>query len=530
MMPQAKSKPVLLKGTSMLRAGMPALAIALALAVSACTTVGPNFTSPAAPTVTRYTSPAEGPLSNPDAGPMEPRQTLSVGDKVAVDWWTLYRSPDLERLVKEAIAGSPTLDSAKARLAAARAEVAAARGALYPQVGFSASVAEQKQSAGAFGLTAGQFSLPPSFNYFQIGPTASWTPDLFGGTHRRIEQQAALADFQRDQLGAAYLTLTGATVTEAIQLAAVRAQLKTVDDILEIDRQNLELVRKERQAGSVPDSDVVVAESQLAADETLKPGLDQQLSAARHAIAILLGRAPGEWSPPDLDLATLTLPSRLPVSLPSELVHQRPDIQAAEAQLHAASARIGIATAQLYPSITLSAGISGSSLNGGNLFNPAGLIWSIAAGITQPIFDGGTRRAERRAALADFKAYAADYKLTVLQSFGQVADVLEALEHDAAFLAAQQRALDTASHSVRLQRINYSDGGVGLLNLLDAERQYQQASLSYARGVAQRYQDTTQLLLAMGGGWWGANFTLADNAQATGAQAAGAPAPQEDGK
>jgi NodT family efflux transporter outer membrane factor (OMF) lipoprotein len=512
MIPKAKSKPTLAKGASILGAGKPPAAVALALAVSACTTVGPNFTPPAAPTVTRYTPPVEGSLSNLDAGPAAPGQTLSVGDKVAVDWWTLYQSADLERLVKEAIAGSPTLDGAKARLAAARAEVAAASGALYPQVGIGASATEEKQSASVFGLKPGQFSLPPSFNYFQIGPTFSWTPDLFGGAHRRIEQQAALADFQRDQLGAAYLTLTGATVTEAIQLAAVRAQLQALDHILDIDRQNLDLVGKERQAGEVPDSDVVAAESQLATDETLKPALDQQLSAARHAMAILVGRAPGEWSPPDFDLAGLTLPSQLPVSLPSELVHQRPDIQAAEAQLHAASARIGIATAQLYPSITLSAGVSGSSLNGANLFNPAGLIWSVAAGITQPIFDGGTRRAERKAALADFKAYAADYKLTVLQSFGQVADVLEALRHDAAALAAQQRALDTASQSVGLQRINYAEGGAGLLNLLDAERQYQQASLGYARATAQRYQDTTQLLLALGGGWWGANLSLADNA------------------
>ncbi|HEX4183728.1 MAG TPA: efflux transporter outer membrane subunit [Caulobacteraceae bacterium] len=486
----------------------------LALTVSACAAVGPNFKSPPAPAVTRYTSPDEAALSNADAGPTAPGQTVSLGDKVAVDWWTLFRSEDLDRLVKDAIAGSPTLDSAKARLAAARAEITAASGALYPQIGFSATAERAKESANAFGLSAAQAPLPPNFNFFQLGPTASFTPDLFGGTRRRIEQQAALAEFQRDQLGAAYLTLTGDTVTEAIQLAAVRAQLKVVGDILDIDRQNLDLVRKERQAGSVPDSDVVAAESQLASDETLKPGLDQQLSAAKHAIAILTGRAPGEWSPPDFDLATLTLPGQLPVSLPSDLVRQRPDIQAAEAQLHAASARIGIATAQLYPSITLSAGISASALNEGNLFNPSGLVWSIAAGLTQPIFDGGTRRAERKAALADFKAYAADYKQTVLQSFGQVADILEALKHDAALLAAQQRALDTASESVRLQRINYTEGGAGLINLLDAQRQYQQASLGYARATAQRYQDTIQLSVAMGGGWWGANLTVADNTPA----------------
>src|SRR6202041_1586670 len=168
--------------------------------------------------------------------------------------------------------------------------------------------------------------------------------------------------------------------------------------------------RKEREAGTVPDSDVVTAESQLAADETLQPGLEQQLSVAKHALAVLLGRAPGDWSPPDFNLAALTLPSQLPVSVPSELVHQRPDIQAAEAQLHAASAQIGIATAQLYPSITLSAGGSASSLNGGELFSPGGLVWSVAAGLAQPIFDGGMREAERRAALAAYKASAADYQ------------------------------------------------------------------------------------------------------------------------
>ena len=201
----------------------------------------------------------------------------------------------------------------------------------------------------------------------------------------------------------------------------------------------------------VPDSDVIVAESQLAADETLKPGLEQQLSVAKHALAVLIGRAPGNWSPPDFDLAAFALPHRLPVSLPSQLVHQRPDIQAAEAQLHAASAQIGIATAQLYPSITLSAGISASSLNGGRLFNPAGLVWSVASGLTQPIFDGGMREAERRAALAAFKASAADYQQTVLQAFGQVADILQALTHDTDLLVAQQRALDMASEAVRLQ-------------------------------------------------------------------------------
>jgi NodT family efflux transporter outer membrane factor (OMF) lipoprotein len=485
------------------------VAAVLGMAVAGCT-LGPDFEAPRPPSVTRYTSPGETTAPGPDTTKEVPKQAIAIGERVAANWWTLFRSSKLDLLVKQAIAGNLTLESAKARLAQAREAVTVAASALYPQIGLSAGESEQKQSAATFGLSPDTVPLPPSYNLFQVGPTASYTPDLFGQTHRRIEQQVALAEYQSDQLDAAYLSLTGNTVSRALQVAAVHSQLKAVDDILAIDRQNVELVRKQRQTGTVPDSDVIVAESQLAADETLKPGLEQQLSVAKHALAVLIGRAPGNWSPPDFDLAAFTLPHRLPVSIPSQLVHQRPDIQAAEAQLHAASAQIGIATAQLYPSITLSAGISASSLNGGELFSPGGLVWSIAAGLTQPIFDGGMREAERRAALAAFKESAADYQQTVLQAFGQVADILQALKHDTDLLAAQRHALSMASEAVRLQRINYGSGGSGIIGLLDAQRQYQQAQLGYVRAEAQRYQDTVQLLVAMGGGWWDQKLASAE--------------------
>ncbi len=481
----------------------------LGMAVAGCT-LGPDFEAPKPPSVTRYTSPGETTVPGPDATKELPRQAIVLGERVAANWWALFRSPQLDVLVKQAIAGNYTLESVRAKLEQAREAVAVAASALYPQIGLSASATEEKQSAATFGLSPNAFPLPPSFNLFQVGPTASYTPDLFGQTHRRIEQQVALAEYQADQLDAAYLTLTGNTVSQALQVAAVHSQLKAVDDILAIDRQNVELVRKQRQTGTVPDSDVIIAESQFASDETLKPGLEQQLSVAKHALAVLIGRAPGNWSPPDFDLAAFTLPHRLPVSIPSQLIHQRPDIHAAEAQLHAASAQIGIATAQLYPSITLSAGINASSLNGGALFSPAGLVWSIAAGLTQPIFDGGMREAERRAALAAFKEAAADYQQTVLQAFGQVADILQALKHDTDLLVAQRRALSMASEAVRLQRINYGSGGSGIIGLLDAQRQYQQAQLGYVRAEAQRYQDTVQLLVAMGGGWWDQKLASAD--------------------
>jgi NodT family efflux transporter outer membrane factor (OMF) lipoprotein len=501
-------RQVLLPNVS--RSGARTVAAVLSMAVAGCT-VGPDFEVPKLPSVTRYTSPSEATVPGPDATKSVPAQAIAIGERVAANWWTLFRSSKLDLLVKQAIAGNLTLESAKARLAEAREAIAVATSALYPQIGLNAGVSEQKQSAETFGLTPNVAPLPSSFNLFQVGPTASYTPDLFGQTHRRIEQQVALAEYQSDQLDAAYLTLTGNTVSLALQAAAVRSQLKALNDILAIDRQNVELVRKQRQTGTVPDSDVIVAESQLASDETIQPGLEQQLSVAKHALAVLIGRAPGSWSPPDFDLAAFALPRRLPVSIPSELVHQRPDIQAAEAQLHAASAQIGIATAQLYPSITLSAGITASSLNGGELFSPGGLVWSIAAGLTQPIFDGGMREAERRAALAAFKESAADYQQTVLRAFGQVADILQALTHDTNLLAAQRHALSMASEAVRLQRINYGSGGSGIIGLLDAQRQYQQAQLGYVRAEAQRYQDTVQLLVAMGGGWWDQKLASRDN-------------------
>ena len=486
------------------------LAALLAATSSACT-VGPDFTPPAAPVAARYTAPGETASGKDAVGTPVPWQTMALGERVTATWWTLFRSPEIDAVVKEAIGGSPTLESASARLAEARDTFAAASGELYPQVDLSASATRGKINAANFGLNPDRTPLPPNYNAYQLGPTVSFALDIFGGTRRQIEAKAALVDVQRYQLDAAYQTLTGNAVTQAIQLAAARAQVQAIHDILDLDRKNLELVRTERQAGSVPDTDVVSAQSQLATDETLLPGPEQQFDAAGHALAVLLGRAPGEWSPPDLDLAAMKLPGTLPVSLPSELVHQRPDILAAEAKLHVACAQIGVATAKLYPSITLSGSVGTAALDPGHLFSPAGLLWSVAAGLTEPVFDGGTREAERRAALAEFKASAADYRRTVLQAFDQVADTMQALAHDAELLADQRQALDVASESVRLQRISYSGGGSGILPLLDAQRQYQQARLGYVRADAQRYQDTIQLLVAMGGGWWDANVAAAQD-------------------
>ncbi len=478
-------------------------------ALGGCAAVGPDFKAPPPPATTRYVAPSETAQAAVDAarvGAPAQSQTIVLGDTVAAQWWTLFRSPQLDGLVRDAIAGNRSLESARQRLSQARQVLAQSRGALLPQLTLGAADTEEKVSAATFGLSPQVFPLPPNFNLFQVGPTASYTLDIFGGVRRQVERGAALADYQADELDAAYMSLTGNAVTQALQIAALRAELDAVDDILAIDRQNAELVATEGRVGEAPESDLVIARSEIASDETLKPSLEQQLSVARHALAVLTGHAPGDFSPPDFDISSLTLPGGIPVSLPSELVHRRPDIIAAEAQLHAASAAVGVATAQLYPAITLSASADASSLNGGTLFSNNGLVWSVAAGVTQPIFDGGMRRAQRRAALAAFKASAADYQQTVLEAFGQVADLLQALNHDADLVAGEQRALDLASESVRLQRIDYTGGGAGILPLLDAERQYQRARLGLVQAQARRYLDTAQLLVAMGGGWWGGDL------------------------
>jgi NodT family efflux transporter outer membrane factor (OMF) lipoprotein len=282
-------------------------------------------------------------------------------------------------------------------------------------------------------------------------------------------------------------------------IASVRAQIATVETILAQDRDNLRLVQSAFDNGSVAREDVVTAQSQIANDMTLLPPLRQELAMGRHALSVVLGRAPASELPDDVDLTQITLPLQVPVSLPSELAHRRPDILAAEARLHAATSAVGVAQSNLYPKIQLTATVGQESLKADQIFNSASNAWSIIGGLTAPIFDGGTLRAEKRAAVDAMRASAATYEQTVLVAFAQVADLLEGLDHDAEQLDAQDHAQQAAQSSLDLARISYKEGNAGVLLVLDAERSYQQARLGYVRAVAQRYLDTVQLFLALGG-------------------------------
>lgn len=463
--------------------------LVLALALSACV-VGPNFTRPAPPEVTSYAMTEMTEVRA--AGSDETAQNLKLGQAVAGEWWTLFHSTRLNDVVTQSLANNQTLAAAQATLAAAQEAVRQAEAELYPQIDANARFLHGKMAA------AGSTS-----NLYAVGTTASYAPDVFGGTRRTIEQQESLAERQLYQLGAAYLALTGNVVTQSITVASLRAQLATSEDLVADDEKNLTLVEDKFSAGKAARSDVLTAASQLANDRAQLVPLRQQISITQHALTVLAGKFSGAWAPPEFDLKEFTLIADLPVSLPSELVHQRPDILAAEAQLHADSAAIGIAAAQMYPSITLSGSVMFQSLAADALFSGSNLLWSVASGLTAPIFHGGALQAREAQAVDVFKASAATYQQTVLQAFGQVADTLQALKYDAELLDAQKQALDVADTALALQRISYTAGKSDVLQLLNAERSYQQARLGYVRAQGQRYQDTAQLFLVMGGGWWG---------------------------
>ncbi len=479
----------------------------LALALSGCA-VGPDFVRPAAPAVSGYTAqpvPAEI-ASATGAG----SQRLALGQSIPAQWWDLFRSPPLNELLRAALDGNRTIAAARATLAAARENVLAARGGYWPQLDVSGSVTRRRSSALQTSAAAAQNFGPAEATIYSVGPTASYAPDVFGATARSVEEQQALADLQGYELAAAYLALTGDAVTQAITIASLRAQLQATEEVVADDERNLELVRLKYDSGKSPRTDVLTAETQIASDRAALPGLRQQLAAARDALVILTGRAPAAWSPPEFALEDFALPRELPLSLPSALARQRPDILAAEARLHADSAAIGVATANLYPSLTLSASLGQQALDSGSLFQSANAFWSLAGGVTAPLFHGGTLRAQRRAAIDTYRASLATYEQTVLQGLQQVSDTLQALAHDAELVDAQRQLLDSASTTLALQRESYEAGKADLLQLLDAQRTYQQARLGDVRAQAQRLQDTAQLFVALGGGWWDAKLDPAE--------------------
>jgi NodT family efflux transporter outer membrane factor (OMF) lipoprotein len=468
----------------------------LALLLSACQ--GEPSSTPPAPAADASYTPGGAPTI-PSVGGAGTDQHFALGKEVSGEWWGLFQSPALDDVISQAIAGNRNLAAAHASLAAAHEAVLVAAGGLYPQVDFAASVERQRNNFQAFGLTG----FPPKeFNTYTFGPTVSYSFNPMGLTTHQVERQKALEDAQGFELKGAYLTLTGSAVTEAITIASMDAQIKAVNELLADDQQNLKLVHDEVTAGAGTELDIETANSQFASDRTLLPPLHQQMNVAQHALSVLVGKAPGNWQAPNFALEQLALPPELPVSLPSALPHQRPDILDAEAQFHASAASVGIANAQLYPQFTISGALEQVFTHPDIAFEPIANMWNIGMSMAAPIFHGGSLRAQKREAEDTYQATLASYQQTVLSAFGQVADLLDALTHDAEQLSAEQTAYQSADAALRLTRTSYSLGNATLLQVLDVQRQLQQAQLGLVRAQAQRYLDSAQLFVALGGGWW----------------------------
>ena len=468
------------------------LSAAGAAALAACATVGPEFKAPASP------SQASGYAMAGETNP----SVAAVGAQAQGEWWKLFGSPELDATMGQALAGNRTLEAARATLAQARENVRGQDGRLTGDA--TASFNYEHINFAAFGFSGfpGVDLKNPTVTLYSFGANGVYDFDLFGGLKREHETREAQAEAQAFQTDAAYLTLTANVASQAFAVASLRAQIAALEDIVASDRANLEVVTKAFRLGGGTRLDVSTVETELAGDESQIAPLRQQLAQARHQLALLVGQAPADWSPPDFDLDRFTQPDRVPVALPSDLVRSRPDIRQAESRLHAATAEIGVAQADLYPKITLTANLAQTALHPGDLFSyDTASGWSILPGVSLPIFNRGALKARQRMAEDAARAELANYQQTVLQAFVQVADALQAIKNDDASIANETRAVAASGTSLRLQRLRYQDGKSGLLPVLDNQRSYARARVSLAQARARRLNDVAQLLYATGKSW-----------------------------
>jgi NodT family efflux transporter outer membrane factor (OMF) lipoprotein len=489
------------------RSGILITASLIAVAVAGCA-AGPDFSEPEAPKTDSYTSTAMPVETASTPGRAGAAQRFMTGEEIPAQWWTLFHSEPLDRLIRQALTDSPTLAAAQAKLRQAEENLRAEVGAVSPSVDAKLSAERQRFSFAAIG----QPQVPSTtFNLYNASVGVSYTFDAGGGWRRELEAMRAQVDYQSFQLEGAHLALTANIVTAAIREASLRAQMQALQEIEALQQKELGITETQFELGGAKRTDVLAQRAQLMQVRVTLLPLEKELAQTRHLLAVLAGKLPSEASLPEFTLETLELPQQLPVSLPSALVRQRPDIRAAEALLHQASAQVGVATANLYPRITLSGSYGSLANNTGDMFGPTSSIWNVGASLLQPLFHGGELTARRRAAIAAYDQTAAQYRDTVLHAFQNVADTLRALDVDARTLKAQSEADAVARDTLDLTHKEFSLGAANYLSLLNAQRQYQQARISLVQSQALRCADTAALFQALGGGWW--NRPAPDDAQ-----------------
>jgi NodT family efflux transporter outer membrane factor (OMF) lipoprotein len=482
-------------------------ACSLAAATLAGCAVGPDFKRPAAPAVTGYS--AEAPAATLPGSDTNDTQRVVQGLDIPGQWWMLFHSPELNSLLEQALKANPDLQAAQAALRVANENLAAQRGVYFPTVGASFAPSRNRDPVNTLSpaLTSGS----PVYSLYTAQVSVSYTLDVFGGNRRLVESSAAQAESQRFQLEATYLTLTSNVVLAAVQEASIRAQIEATEKIIGVVNESLGILRKQLELGAIAESDVVAEETLLAQATATLPVLRKQFAQQRDLIAALAGRFPSDAPAEQFSFDKLQLPQELPLTLPSKLVEQRPDIRAAEANLHAASAQVGVALSNMLPQIAITGSRGGTSTQFDQMFRVGNIFWSVAASLTQTLFDGGMLLHKKRAAEAALDQAGAQYRSTVISAFQNVADTLGALQYDAEALQAQIKAEQTAASGLNIARRSLELGAANYLSLLNAQQAYQQVVIGLAQAKANRYADTAALFQALGGGWW--NRTDAGQAQ-----------------
>ena len=477
-----------------------AFALFAPLMTSACV-VGPNFKPPAPPPVSSYTAQKQPAIIVATPGvPGGEAQGLIAGADIPGNWWKLFRSPQLNALIEKALAHNADLKAAQAALLVAHENTRAQKGAYAPQVSAGASITREKDPS----ATLAPVPANNASSYTLITPSVSisYTPDVFGLNKRTVENLAAQEQASRYQMVAVDITLSANVALAAITEASLEDQIATTNELIGINRQILSLLQFQKSKGYIGGADIAAQQTQLAQLEASLPPLIKERDQQKDLIAVLTGSYPSAPLADKFSLASLTLPADLPLSLPSTLVEQRPDVLQAEANMHAASAQIGVARANRLPNITLSANAGTNALAIGSIFGPGTGFWNIGAALLAPIFDGGTKLHQERAARYAYQQSSEQYRGTVLTAFQNVADTLVALEQDADALKATAAAADAAKKSLDLARLQYKDGYAAYLAVLNADQAYQQARLSLVQAEAARFTDTAALFQALGGGWW----------------------------
>ena len=476
------------------RAGWSLLAAAL---LAGCTTVGPDFKNPAPPKVAAYTAGALPTATASAPGTLGGAQHFAGSTAVSGQWWTAFGSPRLDDLIQQALANSPSLQAAQATLRQARETYRAQAGStLYPTVNAKLGASRNEVNSAQLGQSGNTQRI---YNLYNAGIGVNYNLDLFGGNRRALEALAAQADYQSYQLAGARLTLAANVVTTAFAQAQLGAQIQATEAIAKAQADELGITRKRLELGAASKVEVLSLQTQYEQTLASLPPLRNKLQQADHLLAALLGEAPGQARIPHFELSDFRLPADLPMVVPSELVRQRPDVQASTALLHAATAQYGVAVSNLYPQINLSATLGTQALTTGALFGPGSMLWNLAGALAQPLFNAGLR-AGASAAEANLQAAGANYRATVLQALRNVADALRQLDNDAQTLQAQTAADDAAQQSLQLVQQQYSLGAASYLQLLTAQQQAQSARIQLLSAQAARLSDTAALYQAMGGG------------------------------